>query len=231
MVESEHDDTFNFKLYKIHRKVLELAIRGGGLAASMELLCHEIEQVLKDQGGLCSILLLDGRHLKHCAAPSLPKAYCDAIDGVEIGDGTGSCGTALYRREQVIVSDIASDPLWKDFKDLAKKNGLRACWSNPIIASDGTALASFAIYYPKPLSPSPTHLYLIDAFSALALLVIDHYRMSEKQSLLSGELQKTNARLGAIIEVMPDVAMLLDEGGYYINVFGNTELLVSGQLK
>ena len=176
MGESELNESQRLAIYQIQRKVLERAIRGDGLVSSMELLCREIEHTLTEDRAHCSILLLDGQRLKHCAAPSLPKAYCEAIDGVIIGEGVGSCGTALFRREQVVVTDIATDPLWQDFKDVAMSNGLGACWSNPIIASDGTVLASFAIYYPAQRSPSRLHLYLIEAFSALALLVIDHYR-------------------------------------------------------
>ncbi len=178
MNEFELDETQRLAIYQLQREVLERAIRGDGLVASMEVLCRGIEQVLEAQGGLCSILLLDGQTLRHCAAPSLPEAYCKAIDGVTIGDQTGSCGTALFRRERVVVTDIATDPLWEDYRELALTHGLGACWSNPIIASDQTPLASFAIYYPEPRSPSDFHLYLIQAFSALALIVIDHYRLA-----------------------------------------------------
>lgn len=222
MDESELDEPHRLAIYQIQRKVLERAIRGDGLVSSMELLCREIEQTLKEGRALCSILLLDGQRLKHCAAPSLPEAYCEAIDGVAIGEGIGSCGTALFRREQVVVTDIATDPLWQDFRDLARSNGLGACWSNPIIASDGTVLASFAIYYPDQRSPSRLHLYLIQAFSALALLVIDHYRLSEQQSRLTAALGKINARLTAVMQVIPDVAMVLDQSGNYIDFCGDT---------
>ncbi len=109
MDESELDESQRLAIYQIQRKVLERAIRGDGLVSSMDLLCREIEQALKDDSAFCSILLLDGQRLKHCAAPSLPEAYCEAIDGVTIGEGIGSCGTALFRREQVVVTDIATD--------------------------------------------------------------------------------------------------------------------------
>jgi len=222
MDESELDESQRLSIYQIQRKVLERAIRGDGLVSSMELLCREIEQTLKDDRAICSILLLDNQRLKHCAAPSLPEAYCEAIDGVTIGEGIGSCGTALFRQEQVVVTDIATDPLWQDFRDLAMSNGLGACWSNPIIASDGTVLASFAIYYPDQRSPSRLHLYLIQAFSALALLVIDHYRLAEQQSRLTAALGKINARLTAVMQVIPDVAIVLDQSGHYIDFCGAT---------
>src|SRR5712691_656742 len=96
------------------------------------------------KGALASILLFDpdGNRLRHGAAPSLPKSYIDAIDGSAIGPAAGSRGTAAYRRAPVIVSDIARDPLWADYRHLALPHGLRACWSTPIFASDGGVLGT-----------------------------------------------------------------------------------------
>src|SRR5256884_6466445 len=90
-------------------------------------------------GSLSSILLVDpsANRLRHGAAPSLPGPYNEAIDGVAIGPFAGSCGTAAYRAEPVIVSDINTDPLWADYRDVALAHGLRACWSTPILSSAG----------------------------------------------------------------------------------------------
>ena len=98
---------------------------------------------------LASILLLDGDRLRHGGAPSLPKAYTDAIDGALIGPCAGSCGTAAYRREQVIVEDIATDPLWTDYREAALPHSLRACGSTPIFSSQAEVIATFAMYYPS----------------------------------------------------------------------------------
>ena len=95
----------------------------------LTLFCHIIEQ--QSPGMLCSVLLLEGTQLRHGAAPSLPKEYIAAIDGMLIGPQAGSCGTAAYRKETVIVSDIATDPLWEQGRRLALGHGLRACWSTP----------------------------------------------------------------------------------------------------
>src|SRR5687768_8072682 len=106
----------------------------------LESLIRLIEHELPEMRG--SVLLLDddGQTLRHGAAPSLPPRYCDLIDGSRIGPVAGSCGTAAFRREQVIVSDITTDPLWADYKDLALPFGLRACWSTPIIDQDDAVL-------------------------------------------------------------------------------------------
>src|SRR6185503_16716050 len=95
-------------------------------------LCRFIEELSGDY--LASILLLEpnGKRLRHGAAPSLPRAYVESIDGLEIGPAVGSCGTAAYRKESVLVSDIRVDPLWTDFRELASAHGLGACWSTPI---------------------------------------------------------------------------------------------------
>jgi len=136
-------------------RLLEMVAKGDSLADILDNLCRLVEQL--SSGVLASILLMDpnGKQLRHGAAPNLPKAYTEAIDGAYIGPSVGSCGTAAYRAEQVIVSDIAIDPLWTDFRDLALAHSLRACWSTPIFSSEGKVIGTFAMYYREPRSPSP----------------------------------------------------------------------------
>src|SRR5438128_4123035 len=143
------------------KRLLEMIARGESRAFILDALCRLVEELAS--GSLSSILLLDpNKRLRHGAAPSLPNPYNAAIDGLAIGPSTGSCGTAAYRAEPVIVSDIATDPLWADYRDLALAHGLRACWSTPIQSSDGTVLGTFAIYYREPRSPTPLDHNLID---------------------------------------------------------------------
>lgn len=122
-----------------------------GLILTRYLLTVEAES---DSYILTSILLVDGPNLRHGAAPSLPKAYTALIDGLEYGPCAGSCGTAAYRGRPVYVTDIANDPLWEAFKDLALPHGLRACWSTPIFDDDRNVIATFAIYHLAPGAPS-----------------------------------------------------------------------------
>ena len=135
-------------------KVLEMVAKGDSLADILESLCLLVEEQSPDV--LASILLMDpnGKQLRHGGAPNLPKAYTEAIDGAFIGPSVGSCGTAAYRAEQVIVSDIATDPLWADFRELALAHSLRACWSTPIFSYEGKVIGTFAMYYREPRSPS-----------------------------------------------------------------------------
>ena len=121
-------------------------------------------------GMLCSVLLLsdDGNHIRHGAAPSLPQDYVTAVNGEPIGPKNGSCGTAMYRGEPVVVTDIFSDPLWEDYRDLAAGTGLRACWSTPIMSKRGKVLGSFAMYYGQPQAPTGSEARLTEIATRLA---------------------------------------------------------------
>jgi PAS domain S-box-containing protein len=153
-------------------RVLEMVAKGDSLADILDTLCLLVEE--QSSGVLASILLMDpnGKQLRHGAAPNLPKAYTEAIDGAFIGPAVGSCGTAAYRAEQVIVADIATDPLWAAFRDLASAHSLRACWSTPIFSSEGKVIATFAMYYREPRSPSPREQDTIKHITYLAGVAI-----------------------------------------------------------
>src|SRR5436309_12681080 len=153
-------------------RILEMLAKGDSLADILDLLCLLVEE--QSTGVLASILLMDanGKQLRHGGAPNLPKAYTEAIDGAFIGASVGSCGTAAYRAEQVIVSDSATDPLWADFRDLALAHSLRACWSTPIFSSEGKVIGTFAMYYREPRSPSPREQDTIKHITHLAGIAI-----------------------------------------------------------
>ncbi|MDQ6965635.1 MAG: PAS domain S-box protein, partial [Mariprofundaceae bacterium] len=145
------------------RHILEqIADSAVGLSEVLNSICTAAQA--QRPGMMCSVLLLDEEetHLQHGAAPDLPEGYCRAIDGVAIGEAVGSCGTAAYRKERVIVSDIARDPLWADYKDMALGHGLAACWSEPVIDTEGKLLGTIAIYYANPRQPDAQDLKLIE---------------------------------------------------------------------
>lgn len=138
-------------------------------------ICYTIEKLM--QGALCSILLLDSNNqLRELAAPSIPELYRRQVDGVKAGEGVGSCGTAVSRREKVIVSDIANDPLWQEFKDIALESDLRACWSSPIVGNDQSILGTFGIYYYEVHSPSTEDIALVDDFIPVIMLAIQRHQ-------------------------------------------------------
>ena len=172
------------------RALLEMIARAQPLAAILDALIRLIEAQSPDM--LCSLLLLDddGMHLRHGAAPSLPRAFTQAIDGAALGPSAGSCGTAAFRREPVIVEDIATDPLWADYRGLALPHGLRACWSTPIFDEAHRVLGTFAIYYRQPVRPTAHHRLLIELATQTAALALTRARSE-------AALRKSEAGLAA----------------------------------
>lgn len=164
------------------KKVEEMVAANVPLAEILETLVHLIEAQSPEM--ICSVLLLspDGNHILHGAAPSLPEHYVKAVDGAPIGPKQGSCGTAMYRGERVIVTDILTDPLWEDFRDLTKGTVLRACWSTPIMSKRGKVLGSFAMYYTEPQAPSGEEARLTEVATRLAAKAIEHEAAARRLS-------------------------------------------------
>lgn len=162
------------------KNILEGIVAGRPLSGLLDDTCRLVES--ESDHMLCSVLLLDedGKHVRHGAAPSLPPAFVQAIDGAAIGPNAGSCGTAAWRGQAVIVENIATDPLWDGYRQLAAPYGLRACWSTPIFDPARRVLGTFAIYYREPRGPAPEHAALIEMATQTAAIAIEHCRTSEK---------------------------------------------------
>jgi PAS domain S-box-containing protein len=165
-------------------RILEMIARDARLEEILEKLVRVVEAQFA--GLLCSVLLLDedGQHVRHGAAPSLPKAYVEVINGQRIGPQAGSCGTAMYCREPVVVTDILQDPLWEAYRGAAEPYGLRACWSTPILAPSGDPLGSFAMYYREPRSPSPAEARALEMATHLAGIAIERKLAREERERL-----------------------------------------------
>jgi diguanylate cyclase (GGDEF)-like protein len=157
----------------LQREVLEAIALGRPLNAVLDLLCRRAESLAP--GLACSVLLIEKNGtVTPAAGPSLPPAYVQALVGAPIGPRAGSCGTAAWRREAVEVTDIATDPLWADFKGLLPLLGMAACWSTPIIATNGEVVATFALYYPEKGSAPPYHRRMVEACVPLCRVAIQH---------------------------------------------------------
>jgi PAS domain S-box-containing protein len=169
------------------RHILEMVAKGDALPLILDAVCRLVEDNASDV--LASVLLVDGDRLRHGGAPSLPKAYTDAIDGGLIGPRAGSCGTAAYRGEQVVVSDIATDPLWADYRATALPHSLRACWSTPIMSSEDGVIGTFAMYYREPRSPSRHDQEIIAMITHLAGVAIEreitHQKLQRSEAYLA----------------------------------------------
>ncbi|MHA4809186.1 PAS domain S-box protein [Flavitalea flava] len=171
-------------LLDLEKKMLEL--NSGKKASLQSILNHflkGIEKIFPDM--YCSVLAFDeeGMCLRQLSAPGLPAAYSQEIDGLVIGPEAGSCGTAVYRKEKVIVSDITTDPLWAAYKEIAIRYGLMACWSFPIRNVKEEVLAAFAAYYKFSKSPTEVELNIIERASNLVTVIMESKRAEEELNL------------------------------------------------
>lgn len=183
-------------------RVLEMIAADAPLVDTLNLLLHVIEA--QSPGMLCSVLLVDAdNRVRHCAAPGLPKAFTQAIDGSPIGPKAGSCGTAAFRRERVFVADIVHDPLWEDYRHLAEPHGLRACWSTPIFDPQNKVLGTFAIYYKRPGLPQERHLRLIESTSHTATICLNRHRTKQA-------LRESEERFRQVVENIAGVYWMTD---------------------
>src|SRR5690349_15023611 len=171
-------------------RVLELIAADAPLSEILTNLVLLLEG--QAEGLRCSILLLnrDGVHVSHGAAPNLPDVYVKAVDGAPIGPRAGSCGTAMYTRQPVVVTDVMTDPLWADYRDLAKISGLRACWSTPIISSQGEVLGSFAMYRQESRGPRAEETRLTAVATHLARIAVERQRARAELLALNAELEE-----------------------------------------
>ncbi|MCQ9131854.1 SpoIIE family protein phosphatase [Streptomyces hilarionis] len=194
-----------------HRALLEQIARQAPLPEVLEGMCQVIEELSPDV--IVSVLLADedGRRLHHGAAPSLPGFYNEAIDGIATGEGVGSCGTAAHRRQKVIVTDIADDPLWDDFRDLAEQAGLAACWSTPILARDGRLLGTFAMYHRTPRTPQDTDLALARLFADTAALAIERHHAEQARRAADAREKAARDDLAFLLTASTALAQPLDE--------------------
>jgi len=191
-------------------QVLEMIATGAPLPEVLTLLAHVIEDQCEEQ--VCAVLLLDadGVHVRLGAAPSLPDDFARRLDGQPVGPRVGSCGTVMQLGRPVIVADIASDPQWDVLRDAALANGLRACWSMPVLSSQKKVLGSFAMYCDTPRGPSREELRLLETAADLAGAAIDHHRSQEA-------LRQSEQRNRAILRAIPDWMFVLSSDGVFLD--------------
>ena len=175
------------------RQFLELLATGGDFSETLRSLVRLIEDQWPGMLGLILLLDEDGKHLHIGATVSLPGDYVQSIEGLEIGPMVGSCGTACYRRERVIVEDTATDPRWVGLRDLALQHGLRACWSEPVFSPDGGVVGTFAMYYRQPRAPTEPELRTIELGAHLVGVAVEHDRAERA-------LRESEAKFRGIIE-------------------------------
>lgn len=172
------------RLQSLQNAILESIARGEELAAVMTALCERVEALAP--GVICSVVAIDDEfRLRPLAAPSLPRSYGEAVNGTPIGPRVGSCGTAIYRKSPVEVTDIASDPHWEGYRELVLPLGLHACWSSPIAARDGRVVGSFAFYYREPRGATPFERRIVETCVHLCAIAIEHEEVNARNHRLA----------------------------------------------
>lgn len=172
------------RLQSLQNQTLEAVARGEPLSAIMRSLCLRVEMIAP--GAICSVLTVDDeRRLQPLAAPSLPAHYSAALVGVPVGPSVGSCGTAIHLGQEVVVTDIANDPLWQDYAALAVPLGLLACWSSPIKARDGRVVGSFAFYYGETREPDELERQIVATCLHLCTIAIEHEEVQARNYRLA----------------------------------------------
>src|SRR4051794_22551963 len=165
--------------YAGQTRILEMVASGAAVSDVLTSIVHLLET--QADGMICSILLLspNGKYVEHGAAPSLPQVYVDAVNGAPIGPRNGSCGTAMFLKQQVVVTDILSDPFWADYKDLSRMCGFRSCWSTPIFSAYGAVLGSFAMYGKEVRGPNAEEKRLIEVATHITGIALERKRAEE----------------------------------------------------
>ena len=219
-------DTLNrrTKELALHNDILTMIGQGGQLSDICLQIVLRIEELHNDMR--CSILLMDeeGKHLLHTAAPSLPAFYNQAVNGVAIGEGVGSCGTASFLGERVIVENIQQHPYWQNYLDLAAKANLKSCWSEPFKNNQGKVLGTFAIYHDYICKPSAEEIELISHYANFVLLAIERNQSEQNLRLAATAFQTQQAI------VIADVNCIIKQVNLaFISVTGYLEHEVVGK--
>jgi len=199
-------------------QLLERLAQGEALESILDGVCRMVEGIFRDS--FVSIMLMnpDDHRLWYAAAGSLPPAYTEALNGLEVGPSQGSCGAAAYRNAPVIVDDVATDPLWAQYRDVAAQFGLRSCWSTPIRSADGRVVGTFAVLSRQPGTPTPHHQRVVAEVTHLASIAIAHKRNETA-------LRRNQQELRQVIDAIPQLIVAMSPAGQIL--YANESVLES----
>jgi formate hydrogenlyase transcriptional activator len=210
-------------LLAAEKRSLEMIAGGAPLTDILESLCNTVDAQASAIISTAMLMDPDGKRLWPVAGHRIPKGWIKAITPLTIGACVGSCGTAAFRRERVITWNIAADPLWIDYRDLALSNGLRAAWSQPLLSKDQQLLGTFAMYYAEPRTPSESDLQLIEGAANVAVIAIEGERARTALEKASEEIKKSEAEIRMIIDAIPQHVTVLAPDGK--NLYANQSVL------
>jgi formate hydrogenlyase transcriptional activator len=212
---SSVDDGRAGALLTAERRTLEMIADGASLIDILEELCRTIDAQQPDL--ITTVLLMDpdGNRLWPAAGPHVPAGWAKVITPLQIGPNVGSCGTAAFLKQTVIVSDIATNPLFDhaDYRSLALSQGLRAAWSKPLISRADEVLGTFAMYYREPRSPSASDLELINGAAQMAMIAVQRDRAQKALELAYQEIKQSEEELRRITDLIPQTIMVLSPEG------------------
>ncbi len=210
-------------LAAIHQRTLELIVRGAPLQDVLGALCDGIDAL--DPDLISSVLLTDagGQHLWPAAGRRVPEDYKELITPLPIAPTMAACGTAAFRKEPVISSDIAADPLWsgpaEKYRRMALQHGLHTAWSVPIVSENGTLLGTFGLHHTKAHPVAGDELALLEQAEHIALIAIERDRAQTALTEALAEVRKSEAELRTIVDMIPQlIAVLAPDGqALYVN--------------
>jgi formate hydrogenlyase transcriptional activator len=193
-------------LLAAEKRTLEMIAGGACLADILETLCDTIDAQARNIKSAVMLMDADCVHLRHAAGPRVPKGWIEAITPLKIGPFIGSCGSAASLKQRVIVSDIARDPLWADYRELALSYGLRAAWSQPLLSKNQEVLGTFCVSYTEPRTPNESDLRLIEGAGHIAVIAIEGERSQEALRSAFEEIRNSETKLRKIIDTIPTLA-------------------------
>jgi len=200
-------------LLAAEKRTLEMIAHGAGVADILESLCVTIDAQAPNIISAVMLMDADGMRLWPVARPRLPKGWIETITPLKIGPGIGSCGSAAFLKQRVIVSDIATDPLWVDYRDAALSYGFRAAWSQPLLSKSQQVLGTFGMYYAEPRTPSEADLRLIEGAGHVAVIAIEGERSQAALTRAFDEIAKSEAELRTIVDAVPQAINVMDPEG------------------
>jgi formate hydrogenlyase transcriptional activator len=207
-------------LLAAEKQTLEMIANGACLPDILEKLCETIDAQSSDVKSAVMLMDPDGMHLRPAAGPRFPKEWLEAITPVKIGPCVGSCGSAAFLKQRVIVSDIATDPLWADYRELTLRYGFRAAWSQPLLSKNQHVLGTFGMYYAEARIPSETDLRLIEGAGHIAVIAIEGERSQEALRSAFEEIRNSEAKLQQderelrqLIDFLPQHVVVMDKDG------------------
>jgi formate hydrogenlyase transcriptional activator len=203
-------------LLAAEKRTLEMIAGGAPLTDILLSLCDTIDAQSPKIISTAMLMDPDGKRLWPVAGHRIPKGWIEAITPLTIGANVGSCGRAAALKQRVVASDIATDPLWVDWRELALAHGLRAAWSQPLLSRSQEVLGTFAMYYREPSTPSESDLRLIEGAANVAVIAIEGERSQAALTRAFDEIAKSEAELRTIIDAIPQLIIATGADGKFL---------------